>query len=176
MNGAEQTTERILTERRDVPWLPQGAIMQTTLTHRLPPRELVTSVFGLCFENDRLLMIMHEKRNSDIPGGHVETGESLEDALRREFQEEAAASICDLEVIGYVKITLPGSKPPDYRYPHPISYMVAFAGRVERLYPFKGEFETTERRLLSADDARKETWVSANRELYELARRKSAAK
>ena len=47
---------------------------------------------GLCWEeDDALLMVRHEMGDKDLwapPGGGVEYGETLEDALQREFLEE----------------------------------------------------------------------------------------
>lgn len=46
---------------------------------------------GLCWQGDSLLMARHELGNRDLwspPGGGVEFGEFLEDALKREFLEE----------------------------------------------------------------------------------------
>jgi len=49
-------------------------------------------VCGLCWEDERLLMVNHNLNNRDFwapPGGGVEFGDSIEDTLIREFQEEA---------------------------------------------------------------------------------------
>jgi len=48
-------------------------------------------VAGILIGNDRLLMIAHKKKKEIywlLPGGGVNFGESLEDALKREFFEE----------------------------------------------------------------------------------------
>ena len=162
-------SERALPERRDISWLPPGAVMQTVLTSQIPPRELITSVFGLSFLRQDLLAIEHETRATDVPGGHIEPGESPVEALVREFREEGCATVTDAEVIGHIRITINGPQPAEYKYPYPTSYMVAFAARVERLDPFEARFETTGRKLLSPNESRNLTWVQENRELYERA-------
>lgn len=54
-------------------------------------------VCGLCWHTDKLLMVNHKSLNeSDFwapPGGGVEFGESLEESLKREFQEETGLII-----------------------------------------------------------------------------------
>jgi len=48
-------------------------------------------VMGLCWKADALLLARHEMGDKDLwapPGGGVEFGETLEDALKREFHEE----------------------------------------------------------------------------------------
>ena len=53
-------------------------------------------VCGLCWEQGSLLMVRHKMGNGDFwapPGGGVEFGEFLEEALRREFFEETGLQV-----------------------------------------------------------------------------------
>jgi 8-oxo-dGTP diphosphatase len=53
-------------------------------------------VCGICWEDDRLLLVNHQMPNGDFwapPGGGLEFGEQVEEALKREFKEEANLGI-----------------------------------------------------------------------------------
>lgn len=56
------------------------------------------TVYAVAFSGDRFLMVWHPKRNGwEMPGGHVEEGETVEEAAAREFMEEAGY---DIRIVG----------------------------------------------------------------------------
>lgn len=60
------------------------------------------SVAGLvCNDKDEILMVESPRRGWEYPGGMVEPGESLQDALIREIKEEAGV---DVEITGFIGI------------------------------------------------------------------------
>jgi ADP-ribose pyrophosphatase YjhB (NUDIX family) len=53
-------------------------------------------VAGICVENERILTVSHYKQGQEywlLPGGGVSYGESMEEALKREFVEEVGIDV-----------------------------------------------------------------------------------
>ena len=65
------------------------------------------TAYAVAFSGDRFLMVWHMRRNGwEMPGGHVEEGETSAQAAAREFMEEAGYEIEVLETrdIGYCDV------------------------------------------------------------------------
>jgi 8-oxo-dGTP diphosphatase len=139
---------------RDLPWLPRPSEVRWVLADELSDPALITSVHVFAFDGDRLLMTDLETRNWDIPGGRIETGETLEGALHREVYEETSAALSRVEVLGYMLIRLLGSRPDGYRYPYPESFIALYRGYIASLAPFEATTEARGRGLFSPNEAR----------------------
>lgn len=60
------------------------------------------SVAGLvCNDKDEILLLKSPQRGWEYPGGMVEPGEALQDALIREIKEETGV---DVEIIGFIGV------------------------------------------------------------------------
>lgn len=60
------------------------------------------TVGALVFNQERKLLLMRSHKWRDklvVPGGHVELGESMEEALRREVKEETGLEVYDIELL-----------------------------------------------------------------------------
>jgi ADP-ribose pyrophosphatase YjhB (NUDIX family) len=67
----------------------------------LPEDKDVSAVFLIGFVDNKILTIRNE-RGFDIPGGHLEKGETVKDALVREVKEEASAEFKEEKPILYL--------------------------------------------------------------------------
>ena len=87
---------------------------------RYPPRPLV-GVGALIFRGDRILMAQRGKQPLQgwwsLPGGALETGELLADAIRREVREETGLEIEPIRVFEiFERILRDASGAPEYHY------------------------------------------------------------
>lgn len=64
----------------------------------------VRQVYGICFDNSGKILIIKIKGVWSLPGGTPERGESYEQTLKREVDEEGDVNIKNLIPLGYNKI------------------------------------------------------------------------
>lgn len=115
----------------EVSYLPKPNTAEIILTCDLAPIELTCTAFVIpVFADQSILLACHQRRGLECPGGHIEPGETYEQAARREALEEVGCIVSDIIPIGFIRLTTHGVIPEGYRYPHPVSYQQFFAGKV----------------------------------------------
>jgi len=149
--------------------LPLPNEIELVLDETLPPLHLITSALALAFHGSSILMTNLNSRGWDIPGGHLEVGESPAEALRREVLEETGARLNHVRLLGYQRISLLAPCPPNYRYPYPVSYQTLFLATIDELPAFEPTEETRERALFTPQEAIPLRWVQDNRQMYDAA-------
>jgi ADP-ribose pyrophosphatase YjhB (NUDIX family) len=102
------------------------------LDDRRYPQRPIIGVGALILKRDRILMAQRGKEPSmgswSLPGGALETGESLADGVRREVREETGLDIRTLGVLEiFERIMRDASGAPEYHYVL-IDYMCRMVG------------------------------------------------
>lgn len=123
------------------------------LDETLPPRELTSAAIGIVQYWDNFIFTENH-RGIEIPGWHIEPGESIEEALRREIAEETWAIIhAEHITIWYTKVHNKVKRPRKdgkWHYPFPYAYMAHFLTKAETLNDPYGE-ETIWRHIIHKD-------------------------
>lgn len=143
--------------------MPRPNQVRFVLDERMSPSNLITSAFAFAFEGMGLLMTRLTDRGWDLPGGHIEAGESPTAALRREVLEESACELKDIRPLGYLHVSVLCEVPPDYPYPYPESYQLIILGHVAQANAFVATEEASERRFFAPHEAEALPWIRANR-------------
>jgi 8-oxo-dGTP diphosphatase len=116
---------------KEVDYLPKPNSVQTFLASYKAPLNLTSTAFVVpVLPTGEIVFAHNRKRGIEIPGGHIEKGETAEMAAVREAFEETGYVVADLEPIGFLQMNILCNKPDDYRYPYPMSYQQFFTGKV----------------------------------------------
>lgn len=157
--------KELLYAQKDIPWLSQDkdAEVETYLSDELPPLELCTASYALVFKGEALLQTdlregERPTRTLDIPGGHIDEGETPEVSVVRETFEETGVHVKAPKLVAYKKITIRGPKPAGWLYPCPVSYMLYYLCEVAEETPFEGNADAHGRVWLPHEEYEKSAW------------------
>lgn len=156
---------KLVETRRDIPWMPAQSEGRLFVADEMPPRELCRTAFGFVFDGERVLLTRLSDRDWDIPGGHIDPGETPEVAAVREVWEETSARVEVIEPLGFQELEVFG--PERETRPHPVSYQVFFWTRLVELCPFRKTDESVERDWFEPDAARGIPTMRGHRAIYE---------
>lgn len=92
----------------------------------LPPAQCAQA-YGICYVGNQIVLCRTANGTYILPGGTVEPGETLEQTLIREVQEESNMQVIKSLPIGYQKVFLPNQDP---------IYQVRYVATVKPYGPF----------------------------------------
>jgi 8-oxo-dGTP diphosphatase len=123
-------------------WLPMKNIIDITK---------VTSVHGYCFYKGKVLLVDIKGRGWNVPGGHVEPGETPEEAFHREAYEEGYVK-GSIHYIGAIEVSHEENPLFDPNGKYPLKgYQMFYRMNVEEFSDFLGENESLSRIWLEAE-------------------------
>jgi 8-oxo-dGTP diphosphatase len=123
----------------EMQWGQQPVRLTASRCLVLPDNAPVTSVHIVAFQADRILVVRDRKGQFGFPGGRLEIGETLEEAMHREVYEEACAYLePEFQLFAVLKIECT-ERLPNREYPHDFSYMGMYVGRLRALDPIRSD-------------------------------------
>lgn len=111
----------------------------------LGPSDIVTSVHGYCFLDGKIVLVHVEGRGFNVPGGHIEAGETPEETLHREAYEEAYVTGA-LTYLGAIQVDHTENEKfvKNGKYPR-IGYQLFYRMDITQCLPFLRQHETLSR-------------------------------
>lgn len=128
-----------------VEWNGQPIKLTWIPAKEMPDLSKVTSVHGICLYQGNVLAVHVQGRGFNIPGGHVELGESPEQAFHREVLEEGCVR-GESAYLGMMEINHEENEhfDPNGKYPL-IGYQLFYRMNITECLPFSRENECVAR-------------------------------
>lgn len=101
----------------------------------LPPASLATSGRCIVLGGRFVLLMSNDDCDHILPGGRLETGESIEEATRREVWEETGLELPHLSPLGLMVFRHRTPRPAGYAYPYPLFTNTVFMAQLGRPFP-----------------------------------------
>lgn len=144
---------RIVAKHEGMEWLPPESKIDVILTDDFTKKEFGKNytVFGFVFHEDNIILLNHvnPNRGIEIPGGHVEEGETLLEALEREVMEEIGCTISHPKEVGLQLIRkISGSE----KHPHLLCNQMFFTARLDKMLDIELAPDSLERLSMKIED------------------------
>ncbi|MDE0630907.1 MAG: NUDIX domain-containing protein [Caldilineaceae bacterium] len=131
----------LLAEER-LDWSGGGKeFVQTRATYALnpsdsPPLSLVTSVRAILTRGPQVMVMRDPDGEHIVPGGRLDDGEGLLEALRRELLEETGWTVRgEPELIGLFHYHILSPRPAGHRYPYPDFLQLLYRAEADSYFP-----------------------------------------
>src|SRR3989338_10617243 len=118
--------KKLIEIKKDLEWIDcQNNTIEVYLSDEIPEMNLCTASYAFVFKDGKFLQTELKKgerpeRRLDIPGGHIDEGETSEETTIRETFEETGVHVNNPKLFAYMKITTHISKPENsLQYPYP---------------------------------------------------------
>ncbi|WP_053070392.1 NUDIX domain-containing protein [Alkalihalobacillus pseudalcaliphilus] len=124
-----------------------GRVRLTWMPHKKITQDMVvTSVHSVCLWGGHVLLSYIKGRGYNYPGGHIEVGETLEEAIHREVYEEGYVKGI-IDYLGCLEVSHRDNERfnPNGKYPM-IAYQAFYRMTVTECLDYQGMFEASSRK------------------------------
>lgn len=127
-------------------WIETQNKLTFVVSKTLPSKIKMTAVKCLIFRGGKILMTK-VPRGWDIPTGHIEEGESPEEAIKREVMEETGTVLKKFHLLGYLYSVKVKENEKNKKYPKVSAIPIFVADRFVVQRKFERLLEATDRKF-----------------------------